>query len=83
MVSLLDRTTIQQLYNIQVQSQLTMLQLTSKVDDLYRLALVIQVQTSDGMGVSPTSQIRDVPNIFGRKADDRNGFARLASFKAQ
>lgn len=84
-VSLLDRTTIQQLYDMQVLSQLTMLQLTNKVDDLHRLALAIQVQTtsSDGMGASPTSQIRDVPGIFGRKLDNSSGFARLASFKAQ
>lgn len=82
-VSLLDRTTIQQLHDQQVLSQLTMLQLTSKVDDLHKLALAIQVQTSNARGAAPSSQTRDSPATLGANLDDRNSFARLASFKAQ
>lgn len=82
-VSLLDRSTIQELYDMQVQSQLTMLQLTSKVEELHKLALAIQVQTSDSASSSLGSQIQRVASVSGRIPDDNSDLARLASFKAQ
>ncbi|KAK5097621.1 hypothetical protein LTR70_000666 [Exophiala xenobiotica] len=82
-VSLLDRTTIQQLHDMQVQSQLTMLQLTSQVDDLHKLALAIQVQTSDRINAPPTNQVQRAPGVSARNPYGGSSFARLATFKAQ
>lgn len=45
-ISLLDHTTIQSIHDSQILVQLTLLQLTSKVDDLYKLMLATQVSTN-------------------------------------
>jgi hypothetical protein len=85
-VSLLDRTTIQQLYELQVQSQLVMLQLSSKIDDLKQLALAMQVQTHSETRMSYGLQVESTSRTSNMAADqlhDNVSFARLASFKAQ
>jgi hypothetical protein len=80
MVSLLDRTTIQQLYEMQVQSHLALLQLSSQVDDLKRLAQAIQIQTQDRTPVFST--INDLPGMSKDQSAEEVRFARLANFKA-
>ena len=83
MVSLLDRTTIQQLFEIQMQSQLAMLQLSSKVDELKQLALANQIQTRDSLPASLSIQAGSLAMMTQDQPDDVANFAGLASFKAQ
>ncbi|KAK5062564.1 hypothetical protein LTR84_004637 [Exophiala bonariae] len=82
-VSLLDRTTIQQIYDMQIQTQLTMLQVSSKVDDLKQLALAIQMQTHSSTPASVEIHIGSQSGPARSHTDDAASFARLTNFKAQ
>ncbi|EXJ58611.1 hypothetical protein A1O7_06038 [Cladophialophora yegresii CBS 114405] len=63
MVSLLDRAMIQQLYDMQAQSHLVMLQLSSQIDDLKRLAQAKQIQTQDRTPMFPTISFNDLSGM--------------------
>lgn len=80
-VSLLDRTTIQQIHDNQLLSQLTLLQLTNKVDDLQQLMLATQLKTNTQRNIS-LDQTHSGRNILQDQVVNQ-GIAHLASFKAR
>lgn len=83
-VSLLDRAFIDQLYEMQVQTQLVMLQLSNKIDDLKQLSLAMQVKTNTDTQLSYAYKSTwSTSATATSRSDDGTSLSQLAIFKAQ
>jgi hypothetical protein len=83
-VSLLDRASIDQLHEMQVQTQLVMLQLSNKIDDLKQLSLAMQVKTNtDTQLAYAYKSTWSISATATSRSDDGTSLSQLAIFKVQ
>lgn len=80
--ALLDRTSIDQLRVMQHQTNMAMLQLNSKVDELKEMSLAMQMKTPSHPG-DRTDRLSRASTLVAAHEDENSSFACLADFKAR